>query len=86
MKKLLFAGLLGSAALFSTGCANACDKATSTIESKYTECDIEFASGGDDEPECTEARANQEEKKAECIEKGTCAQLRDANYVLSCST
>ncbi len=87
MKKLLFAGLLGTAAFFATGCSNACEKAASTIEDKFEECDIETTGGGDgdgEEAECTDAAAEASEKLADCIEKATCEDVKSGAYITKC--
>lgn len=87
MKKLLFAGLLGTAALFATGCSDACEKAANTVEDKFEECDIETTGGDGDEDEdfeCTDAAAEAAEKLADCIEKASCDDVKSGAYITKC--
>ena len=86
MKKLLFAGLLGTAALFATGCSDACEKAANTIEDKFEECDIETTGGGEEgeDVECTDELADAAEKLADCIEKATCDDVKSGAYITKC--
>jgi hypothetical protein len=86
MKKLLFAGLLGSAALFATGCSDACEKAANTIEDKFEECDIETTGDGDgdSDAECTDEAAEAAEALADCIEKATCDDVKSGAYLTKC--
>jgi hypothetical protein len=85
MKKLMFAGLLGAAALLSTGCANACEKAASRIEDRLKECGLNVEEGeGDADMECTEANADTQEKLADCVEKADCDSVKTGGWVFTC--
>ncbi len=87
MKKLLFAGLLGAAAVLGTGCADACEKASDKVESKFKDCDVEYTKNEDGEDvECTEELGNASEKLADCIDKLDCAKVKDGTGLLSCAT
>jgi hypothetical protein len=86
MKKLLFAGLLGSAALFSTGCADACENATDRLRDRQEECGMTVPDTDDDSTsECTDAGADALEKLADCAEAATCEKVKDSSYLLTCT-
>jgi hypothetical protein len=87
MKKLVFAGLLGAAALFSTGCANACEKAQSRIEDRLKECGLEVAEeDGDVEMTCTDTEASNQETLADCVERATCDTVRTGGWLFTCGS
>ena len=89
MKKLLFAGLLGSAALFSTGCADACEKAANRLADRQEECGVTLPDDdgdSDGDGECTDAGANALEKLADCAEAATCEKVKDNSYLISCGS
>jgi hypothetical protein len=85
MKKLVFAGLLGAAALFSTGCANACEKAQSRIEDRLKECGLDVAEeDGDAEMTCTDSEAATQEALADCAERAACDTVRTGGWLFTC--
>jgi hypothetical protein len=89
MKKLVFAGLLGVAAVFATGCADKCEKAANTIEDKQKECGLTIPDSGDsdgEEAECTDAAADAAQKLADCIDKAACEKVKDGTWITSCGT
>ncbi len=90
MKNLLFAGLLGAAALFSTGCSDACEKAANRLVDRQEECGVTVPDtddgDGDGDAECTDAAADTLEKLADCAEKATCEKVKDNSYLLSCGS
>jgi muramoyltetrapeptide carboxypeptidase LdcA involved in peptidoglycan recycling len=88
MKKLVFAGLLGAAALFSTGCgANACEKAAQRIEDRLRACGLNVEEGeGDGGMECTEANAATQERLADCAEKASCDSVKTGAWLSTCGT
>jgi hypothetical protein len=86
MKKLVFAGLLGAAAIFSTACSDACESAANRISDRQKECGAtvqEGDSNGDD-VECTNSLATDFEKLADCIEKANCTQVKDNTWGATC--
>jgi hypothetical protein len=86
MKKLVFAGLLGAAALFSTGCANACEKAQSRLEDRLTACGLNVEEGeGDVDMECTEDDAKTAEDLADCAERADCESVKTGGWLFTCS-
>jgi hypothetical protein len=87
MKKLVFASLLGAAALFSTGCANACEKAQSRLEDRLKECGLTVEEGeGDVDMECTESDARTNEALADCAEKASCDDVKTGGWLFTCSS
>lgn len=86
MKKLVFAGLLGAAALFSTGCANACEKAASRIEDRLKECGLNVEEGEGEAQECTDTEADTQEKLADCAEKADCESVRTGGWLFTCGS
>jgi hypothetical protein len=86
MKKFVLAGLLGVAAIFATGCGNACEDAADTFKAKAEECDVEIEESDEEgeEVECTDALAEKSEKQAACIEKLTCAEFKDLTKLAAC--
>lgn len=87
MKKLLFAGLLGAAALFSTGCANACEKAQSRIEDRLKECGVNVAEeDGDTETTCTDTAAADQELLADCVERASCDTVKTGGWLFTCGS
>lgn len=86
MKKFVFAGLLGAAALTSTGCANACEKAQSRIEDRLKTCGLEVAEEeGDVEMTCSDAEAATQEKLADCVERADCETVKTGGWLYTCS-
>ncbi|HVG57836.1 MAG TPA: hypothetical protein VNA24_04730 [Hyalangium sp.] len=87
MKKLVFAGLLSAAALFSTGCANACEKAQSRLEDRLKECGLNVAEEeGDAEVECTETEAANQEAFADCAERASCDTVKTGGWLFTCGS
>ncbi|MDY7231474.1 hypothetical protein [Hyalangium rubrum] len=78
MKKVMLAGLLAAAAVFSTGCSNACDSFQSTLKDRYKECSISAPDSDEDgeKLECTQNLADQSEKSETCLKKASCDQVR----------
>jgi hypothetical protein len=86
MKKLVFAGLLGAAALFSTGCANACEEAANRLEDRLRECGLNVEEGeGDSDMECTESDAKTAEDLADCAERADCESVKTGAWLFTCS-
>jgi hypothetical protein len=87
MKKLVFAGLLGAAALFSTGCANACEKAQGRIEDRLKECGLEVAEeDGDADMTCTDTDAASQEMLADCVERADCDTVKTGGWLFTCGS
>lgn len=93
MKKLVFAGLLGAAALLSTGCANACEKAQSRcekalsrIDDRLRECGLNVADDDCDvEMTCTDDQAAKQEALADCAERASCDTVKTGGWLFTCS-
>lgn len=87
MKKLVFAGLLGAAALFSTSCANACEKAQSRLEDRLKECGLNVeGEEGDAGMKCSEADANTAEALADCAERASCDTVKTGGWLFTCGS
>ena len=86
MKKFVFAGLLTAAAIFSTGCSDACESAANRFTDRQKECGVTVQEGNGDgeEVECTDTLATTSEKLADCIEKADCTKVKDNTWITTC--
>ncbi len=86
MMKLLFVGLLGTAALLGTGCASACEKASDQMERKFKACGVAYTDPNSADTECTDTQGQDTEKLADCIDALDCAEVKSGTGLLACAT
>lgn len=86
MKTIVLVGLLGTAALLTSGCADACERAANRLEDRLRECGLKVEEGqSDDNRECTESAATTAEKLAECAERATCDSVKTGAWITTCN-
>lgn len=87
MRKLVLAGLLGAASIFSTACSDVCESSANRIKDRQEKCGATVQAGGSDseEAECTDSLATSYQNLADCIEKASCSQVKDDTWSMTCA-